>query len=445
MWLRRDRCAIFHGCIPVDERGEFLPFTIDGAPRTGRALFDAFDVVVHRAIRTRNPDDIDLVFYLWTGPRSPCFGKDKMATFETYFLADKATQEEHKNPYFTLLNDQAFCAQDPARVRRRRAARLHHQRPRAGEARQGRDAGRRSPAARSRSTARSPRRTATRASRSCSTPIACTSRSTTTVDEGGDIVPTVEDVEVYDQPRTVGETEAGAELRAEIAALEQLAHRFRDQHHSRGPGGDMTLLDQLTKMTVVVRDTGDINSIKKFTPRDATTNPSLITAAAQMPEYAERRRRRARAGPKKEASGAEDKVIALALDRLAVEFGLRILKIVPGRVSTEVDARLSYDTQKTIEKGALPHRAVRGGRRVARARADQDRVDVGGHPRRRAAREGGHPLQPDAAVRHAPGRRVRRGRRARSSARSSAASSTGTRRPRGATATPAPRIRACCR
>jgi transaldolase len=111
-----------------------------------------------------------------------------------------------------------------------------------------------------------------------------------------------------------------------------------------------TLLDQLTKMTVAVCDTGDINSIKKFTPRDATTNPSLITAAAQMPDYAEVVDG-ALAWAKQEAGGAEDKVVALALDRLAIEFGLRILEIVPGRVSTEVDARLSFDTQKTIDKG----------------------------------------------------------------------------------------------
>jgi transaldolase len=112
----------------------------------------------------------------------------------------------------------------------------------------------------------------------------------------------------------------------------------------------MTLLDQLSQMTVAVCDTGDLNSIKKFTPRDATTNPSLITAAAQMPEYADVVDG-ALSWAKKEAAGNEAKVIGLALDRLAVEFGLRILKIVPGRVSTEVDARLSYDTKATIEKG----------------------------------------------------------------------------------------------
>ena len=95
------------------------------------------------------------------------------------------------------------------------------------------------------------------------------------------------DVEVYDQPRTVGDTESRRRAARRDRRARAADHRFRDQHHSRGPGGDMTLLDQLTKMTVAVCDTGDINSIKKFTPRDATTNPSLITAAAQMPEYAD--------------------------------------------------------------------------------------------------------------------------------------------------------------
>ena len=110
-----------------------------------------------------------------------------------------------------------------------------------------------------------------------------------------------------------------------------------------------SLLEQLTAMTVAVADTGDINSIKKFKPRDATTNPSLITAAAQMPEYADVVDGALR-WAEQQANGAEDKVIALALDRLAVEFGLRILQIVPGRVSTEVDARLSFDTDATIKK-----------------------------------------------------------------------------------------------
>ncbi len=113
----------------------------------------------------------------------------------------------------------------------------------------------------------------------------------------------------------------------------------------------MSTLDSLKKVTVVVADTGDINAIEKFTPRDATTNPSLITAAASMPAYAKIvddallwAKKEAGAHAKKEA------VLAKAIDRLSVEFGLRILKIVSGRVSTEVDARLSFDTKATIEK-----------------------------------------------------------------------------------------------
>jgi len=110
-----------------------------------------------------------------------------------------------------------------------------------------------------------------------------------------------------------------------------------------------SMLEQLTTMTVAVCDTGDVNSIQQFQPRDATTNPSLITAAAQMPEYAD-----VVDGALSWAAAQttdEGKLIGLAVDRLAVEFGLRILKIVPGRVSTEVDARLSYDTDASIAKG----------------------------------------------------------------------------------------------
>jgi transaldolase len=112
------------------------------------------------------------------------------------------------------------------------------------------------------------------------------------------------------------------------------------------------LLDQLKEMTVVVADTGDIQAIEKFTPRDATTNPSLITAAAQMPEYqsiVDDTLKGARETVGADAPASE--VVTLAFDRLAVSFGLKILDIVPQRVSTEVDARLSYDTDATVEKG----------------------------------------------------------------------------------------------
>src|ERR1700761_5836876 len=110
------------------------------------------------------------------------------------------------------------------------------------------------------------------------------------------------------------------------------------------------VLEQLRSMTTVVSDTGDFNAIKEFKPQDATTNPSLIAAAAQMPEYSD-----IVDGTLKDArtqlgeSADEKKVPNLAFKQLAVEFGKRILKIVPGRVSTEVDARLSYDKEKTMD------------------------------------------------------------------------------------------------
>jgi transaldolase len=111
------------------------------------------------------------------------------------------------------------------------------------------------------------------------------------------------------------------------------------------------LLDQLAAMTVVVADTGDIEAIRQFTPRDATTNPSLILAAAQIPAYQDLIDRslhesRQLLGPE---AGA-DAVVHEALDEICVTFGKEILKIVPGRVSTEVDARLSYDTEATVAK-----------------------------------------------------------------------------------------------
>ncbi|MEM7553913.1 MAG: transaldolase [Cyanobacteria bacterium P01_A01_bin.84] len=109
------------------------------------------------------------------------------------------------------------------------------------------------------------------------------------------------------------------------------------------------LLEQLREMTVVVADTGDFQGIKQFKPQDATTNPSLITAAAQMPEYQEIVDQTLLQAKKDAETGASQKDIAnLAFERLAVAFGKKILEIIPGRVSTEVDARLSYDTEATI-------------------------------------------------------------------------------------------------
>jgi transaldolase len=109
------------------------------------------------------------------------------------------------------------------------------------------------------------------------------------------------------------------------------------------------LLEQLRTYTVVVADTGDIEAMEKFRPQDATTNPSLITAAAQMPQYQPIVDGVLLAARKELGATATAQTVAnLAFQRLAIAFGQKILAIVPGRVSTEVDAHLSFDTEATI-------------------------------------------------------------------------------------------------
>ncbi len=109
-----------------------------------------------------------------------------------------------------------------------------------------------------------------------------------------------------------------------------------------------TQLDQLKQFTTVVADTGDFASLKQFTPRDATTNPSLILKAAQMPEY-QFLVDKAIADNRAKFGGKE--LLANVLDDLMILFGLEILKIVPGRVSTETDANMSFDTDALVAKG----------------------------------------------------------------------------------------------
>jgi transaldolase len=105
----------------------------------------------------------------------------------------------------------------------------------------------------------------------------------------------------------------------------------------------MNQLEQLKQHTIIVADTGDFQSLKAFMPRDATTNPSLILKAVQKDEY--------RPLLEKAARDHAHKSTGEVIDQLLVAFGLEILKVIPGRVSTETDARLSFDTQGTIDKG----------------------------------------------------------------------------------------------
>ncbi|KAI9145031.1 transaldolase [Paraphysoderma sedebokerense] len=110
----------------------------------------------------------------------------------------------------------------------------------------------------------------------------------------------------------------------------------------------MSVLEQLAKMTTVVADTGDFEAIAQYKPTDATTNPSLILAAAQKPQYAKLIDSALEWAKTK--SNKKHEQVEWALDKLLINFGVEILKIVPGRVSTEVDARLSFDKDATIEK-----------------------------------------------------------------------------------------------
>jgi fructose-1,6-bisphosphatase-3 len=178
----RDEHVIFHGCVPVDAGGSPLELEVDGEARRGRALFDACDRVVRRAFRERRQKDLDLLYYLWAGPRSPLFGKDKMATFESYFVADKKTHKETKNAYFSLIHDAAFC--------RTIAAELGVEPSRE--------------------------------------PLIVNGHVPVKLEEGADIVPEIQTLRAYDPPRRVGDSQKGEELRAEIEGLAELVRAYRD-------------------------------------------------------------------------------------------------------------------------------------------------------------------------------------------------------------------------
>ncbi len=109
MYLRRDDHLIFHGCVPCDEKGEFLPMPIEGEQLSGLEMFHAIERVVARAMEQKQEQHLDVLWYLWSGPRSPLFGKDRIATLERDFIADKAPHHETKDPYFALIHEAWFC------------------------------------------------------------------------------------------------------------------------------------------------------------------------------------------------------------------------------------------------------------------------------------------------------------------------------------------------
>jgi fructose-1,6-bisphosphatase-3 len=109
MYCVSDDHLIFHGCVPTDKDGAPLPMTIDSQLHSGRAMYEEIERVVQRALERRQQNDTDLLWYLWSGPRSPLFGKDRIATFERDFIEDAKSHHETRDPYFSLIHDAAFC------------------------------------------------------------------------------------------------------------------------------------------------------------------------------------------------------------------------------------------------------------------------------------------------------------------------------------------------
>jgi hypothetical protein len=147
-------------------------------------------------------------------------------------------------------------------------------------------------------------------------------------------------------------------------------------------------LEQIKKFTPIVADTGDFETIREFKPKDATTNPSLIYAATQKENYNHFLEEVLASRRKSGLSGAAQ--IDDIIDHLLVKFGCAILEIVPGRVSTETDARFSFDVEGSIKKARRFGETLRGTGDWARARAHQDCFHVGRNSRGRATAKGRH-------------------------------------------------------
>lgn len=232
MWLCRDDHLIFHGCVPVDAAGEFLPMEVDGRELRGRALFDELNLVVQRTLRTNDPQGLDLLWYLWSGPLSPVFGKDKMTTLEGYLIADKQTHHETKNPYFELIHEPWFCQKvlaefgcDPQRgliVNGHVPVKLEK-----GE----------SPLKRSGQAVTIDGAFSEAYGDHGYTLVLDAERTSLAlhhhfesvsdaIHDGADIIPSIEPLRVFDTLRTVADTESGERLRNEIVTLERLIEAY---------------------------------------------------------------------------------------------------------------------------------------------------------------------------------------------------------------------------
>lgn len=236
MWTRRDDVLLFHACVPVDSRGEPLSMRVDNREVSGRELMDALGSIVRRAMRKRwfgLDADADWLWYLWGGPLSPLFGKDKLATFETYFVADKATHKENKNPYFELMHDAAFirkigrlfgCGDDVLIVNGHVPVKIEKgETPvkRGGNAITIDGAFSRAYGDRGYTLVLKP----DRIELAEHAPFEGVQAAIT---EQADIVPTVTVVREYPRPRTIGDTMEGQRIRRQVEALDALVRAYQE-------------------------------------------------------------------------------------------------------------------------------------------------------------------------------------------------------------------------
>ena len=233
-WLRRDNHLVFHGCVPVDQGGAFLSLAVDGELRAGRALFDAIDDVVARALNHREPQDLDFLWYLWSGPLSPMFGKDRITTLERDLIEDPALQKETKNPYFTLIHDRAFCERVLEEFGCDRSGLIVN-----GHVPVKIDAGE-SPVKRGGNAITIDGAFSEAYGDHGYTLVLESGRTflarhhhfesvAAAVRDGVDIIPTLATIRDFDPPRRVGDTEEGERIRADIALLSRLVAAYR--HH----------------------------------------------------------------------------------------------------------------------------------------------------------------------------------------------------------------------
>lgn len=234
MYLKRDDHLIFHACVPCDEQGEFLPMTIDGQPRAGKAMFDWVEKIVLRAVERPTIEDLDLLWYLWSGPRSPLFGKDRITTFERYFIADNATHHETKNAYFSLIHESWFCERvmEEFGVEPQRGLIVNGHVPVKIE--KGESPLKRSGKAITIDGAFSEAygdhgyTLVLEADRTLLARHHHFQSIEAAIHEGVDIVPSVSVIRTWDRPRRMIDTERGAELRCEIKTLERLIEAYRN-------------------------------------------------------------------------------------------------------------------------------------------------------------------------------------------------------------------------